>query len=120
MGVSVTLDLPVPPSANRYWRQGRNRVYRSDEATTYKALVAVLAKKQWKRPPTTLGISLTIVWYRKQAKGDLSNRIKILEDALIGTVYKDDRQVREIHAFMYDSEKDNPRIVTTVTTMEGL
>lgn len=48
-------------------------------------------------------------------KPDLSNYIKILEDALNGICYKDDSQIVEIHAQKQYS--DNPRTEFSITTL---
>jgi len=112
--VSVTLDLPVPPSANVYWRSWRGRVVRSPEADAYANLVLVRGRNagavKISRPRP---VKLTLWWYRERASGDLSNRIKVLEDALQGVAYDNDAQVVELHAYRID-RKANPGVVVTV------
>ena len=116
--VRVKLRLPVPPSANVYWRKYCNRMVRSSEAEVFIASVALLAGKLrthgW---PTTLPVSLSFVWYRGKAAGDLDNRNKALLDALQGIVYYNDRQVREMHAKLDDTDKGRPRMEVTVKAM---
>jgi len=105
------LVLPYPISANRYWRsfvpKGWTRavVHLSDEAKAYKTQVAWLARAAGFKEPTSKPISLTLVLCprRTNADGkvigvtmDLSNCLKIAEDALQGIVYENDRQVREL------------------------
>jgi Holliday junction resolvase RusA-like endonuclease len=105
----VTLTLPYPPSANLYWRKTRNGgLYVSPEAKSYKKVVWLIGMKAGARPLTgdvTLGLRV----YRPQKSGDLSNRIKVLEDALIGVAFEDDKQVAELHAARFD-DAANPRV----------
>lgn len=112
---TVRLTLPAPPSANRYWRVFRNRAVMSDEAREYKRLVAYLAQRAGLEPAAG-EIVLTVRWYRARRSGDLSNRIKIVEDALRGVVYVDDKQVVELHAFR-DDDKANPRVEIVATEL---
>lgn len=108
----MTVTLPYPPSANRYWRSFRGRVIKSIEATHYIELV------YWTTRDAGLDllqgdVSLTLRLYRPQKRGDLDNRIKVLLDALQGVAYKDDEQVVELHAFRHD-DKENPRVEIVV------
>ena len=105
----VFLTLPVPPSANRYWRNIRGRMVVSQEAQDYKQLVRLAcAEIVPLRKEFPVGISFT--FYRARKSGDLDNRIKVVLDALNGVIYDDDDQVVEIHAKRAD-DKENPRIV---------
>lgn len=104
--------LPMPPSANVYWRNIKGKTLVSEDAKNYKKEVAKLAHRLGMRPAKG-NVVLTIQVYRNQASGDLSNRIKVVEDALIGVAYADDAQVTEIHAFRYD-DKGNGRIVVSI------
>lgn len=110
----ISLTLPYPPSANRYWRKTRTgRVYVSDEAKTFKQEVGYCAGGQ-SGGPMMGDIRLVIDIYRPRKSGDLSNRIKILEDALNGLAYHDDSQVTEIVARRFD-DKQNPRVEIEIT-----
>lgn len=101
----VTLTLPVPPSANKYWIYARNRVMTSPEARAYKDAVRLLTRIDMISGPVAVNVSV----YRPAKRGDLDNYLKIMLDALQGVLYEDDRQITEIHAFRYD-DKDNPRV----------
>lgn len=105
---AVKITVPYPPSANRYWRTWRGRQVVSEEARAYKAAVGLLARKAGLKP-TDREVTLVLVVYRPRKAGDLSNRIKVLEDALTGHAWGDDAQVVEIHAVRRD-DKDNPRV----------
>lgn len=109
----MILALPYPPSANRYWRIVRGRAVLSAEARQYKRTVALMAKAQKVSKPFEGPVRLTISVYRPQKSGDLSNRLKVLEDALQGIAFEDDNQVVEIHMRRGD-DKANPRAVVTI------
>src|SRR5262245_50712389 len=109
--------LPYPPSANRYWRNMRNREVLSAEAREYKKRAAQEARLACDHPLSgDVGLELTV--YRPRKSGDLSNRIKVLEDALIGVAYHDDSQVTELYAFRRD-DKLYPRVVVRVWEVNG-
>jgi Holliday junction resolvase RusA-like endonuclease len=46
-------------------------------------------------------------------RGDLSNCIKIVEDAMNGVIYIDDRQIKKIGACSYEDDEE-PRMEITV------
>ena len=108
----MTYALPVPPSTNRFWRIWGGRVVLSSEARFYKKKIAALLHAKAK--PLKGRVRLTIAWYREHKAGDLSNRIKCVEDSLQGILYNNDSQVVEIHAYRFD-DKANPRIEVSVT-----
>lgn len=102
--------LPVPPSANRYWRVWRGRAVRSREATAYIALVRVALRGM---APATGPVRVTIGWFRGARRGDLDNRLKVALDALRGLAFVDDRQVVALSAWREEAPAD-PRLEVTV------
>jgi len=88
----------------------RGRVVKSKEARTYEAAVRALAKKTEVR---TGPIRLTLRWYRAAKRGDLTNRIKVVEDSLQGILYRNDKQIIELHAYRYE-DPSNPRLEVEV------
>lgn len=105
----MMLTLPMPPSANDYWRFVNGRVLVSSDARQYKETAGWLAKSAGLHEPMTGEVSVTLHVYRRQRSGDLDNRIKVLLDSLRGVVYRDDSQVVEIHAYRHE-DKLNPRV----------
>jgi crossover junction endodeoxyribonuclease RusA len=106
----VRLVFPYPVSANRYWQsfvpKGWTRavVHPSSEAKAYKTLIGWKAKEQGCRTPTAKPVRLALVLCPKTNKDgsanatvlDLSNCLKVAEDALQGIVYVNDKQVKSI------------------------
>lgn len=104
--------LPVPPSSNRYWRRFGTRVVKSEDARAYQRHVeAVTGRVTMFRVP----VALDIRWYRARRSGDLSNRIKVLEDALQGIAFENDSQVRRLTMELFDTDRAHPRVEVTVT-----
>ena len=134
----ITLVLPWPVSANRYWRsfvpRGHQRaiVTLSDEAKAYKQEVGWLAKAAGVRKPIPGRVSVDVRlyplrpadWAKRAAKDpagwddtvrciDLDNARKVLYDALKGVVFEDDKWVRQDSAARMEPDGD-ARVVVTV------
>jgi len=93
--MKIALDLPMPPSANRYWRHTSRGVYRSSEAVAYIELLQWQAK-EWDIEPLTGRVKFE-AWYSIRKNRDLDNCGKVLRDALQGIAYINDNQIDEIH-----------------------
>lgn len=108
---AVVMELPEPPSSNRYWRCVGSRMYVSLEAQAYKQEVAAIAH-EYELTPTANDVmwSLYLVWIRGSRRGDISNRVKIIEDALQGILYENDSSVWRVNIEMR-YEKNNPRLL---------
>jgi len=111
----ISFTLPLPPSANRYWRHANNRAYLSTEAKLYKRAVYYLLKSK-RITPLQNEVAIKLNVYRQRKAGDLDNRIKVCLDALNGLAYKDDSQIVEIHAHRHD-DKLNPRIEVELSSV---
>lgn len=113
----IRLDLPEPPSANRYWRHARGRTYLAAEAKAYRVTVKAAYLKEFggKIAFPTGPIKLNVIWYRARKSGDLSNRIKQLEDALRSLAYTDDNQTTELHMWRLDDALVKGRVVVEVS-----
>jgi len=100
------LTLPVPPSANRYWRIYNNRIVVTDEARAYKDHIRLLLRQ---RVPLLGNVSVNFTVFRPSRRGDLDNYNKVMFDALQGLAYVNDNQIVEIHSYRED-DKNNPRV----------
>ncbi len=109
---SQAIVLPLPPSANRYWRSIGNRAIVSEDARAYKAGVWLVAQHAGLHP--FVGpVAVYLHVYRGRKAGDLDNYGKVLLDALCGVAYQDDGQVVEIHSWRHD-DAANPRVEVEV------
>lgn len=133
----ITLTIPYPVSANRYWRsyvpRGHRRaiVVLSEEAKSYKSEVGWIAKEAGIRSPLIGRVAMTIKLYpglpkdaekrmRKLGDGwddgvrsiDLDNALKVLIDSLKGIAYADDKQVWRIAAERMEPDGQARAVVT--------
>jgi crossover junction endodeoxyribonuclease RusA len=108
----IRLTLPYPPSTNRIWKNYRGRSVLSKEARDFKNTVTEIAFCE-SIEPMQGEIALTLDVYRPRRVGDLSNRCKIVEDALNGLAWADDKQIVWLLMRRHE-DKANPRVVVTI------
>ena len=112
----MRLELPLPPSGNRYWRLFRGRLVRSSEATAYIELVRWRFVGARQGPPQDAKQKLAIVaglWM--SGRGDLDNRVKVLLDALQRVAYVDDKQVWSLEAHRFEARPSATRCEVFIT-----
>jgi crossover junction endodeoxyribonuclease RusA len=114
----VIITLPLPPTANLYWRVWRGRAVVSTEARAYKQAAALAAKAQGLRPIIDGEVAVVMRVFRPARRGDLDNRLKVLLDALRGVAYRDDSQVSALHATQAEDAK-NPRVEVEVSRVDA-
>ena len=137
---SITLVLPYPISANRYWNSFRlgNRmmVAPSSEAKAYKRQVAQLAQACGISKPITGRVQIDIRlwpkrpkdWARRYAQDpfawddtvlclDLDNVNKVLFDALKGIAIDDDRWVRRMTSERMQPDDGGARVAVRITPL---
>jgi crossover junction endodeoxyribonuclease RusA len=137
----VVLELPYPPSANRYWRTYMPRGFAapvttvSGEAKAYKEQVRWLARKAGVLRPITGRVAVYFTLYPRRPQDwakrvrhdpsgwddtvqciDLDNAQKVLFDALKGIVFEDDKWVRRIEAERAEPDGD-ARLVVRVAPL---
>ena len=114
----MRIELPYPPSSNRYWRNFRGRTVVSEEARLYKDAVGFLCNAAAIRP--IQGEVTVSVRIRRPAKRrDIDNHLKVALDALQGHVYENDSQIVELHVTMVD-DKRNPGLTLECNPKEGI
>ncbi|WP_434513795.1 RusA family crossover junction endodeoxyribonuclease [Dechloromonas sp. ARDL1] len=142
MGQPITLTLPYPISANRYWRTYMPKGFKapvtvpSAEAKAYKAQVCGLAKIAGVGKPIAGRVAVEIRLYpnrpqdwQKRVKRDpmawddtvqcldLDNANKVLFDALKGVAIDDDKWVRRIVSERMEPDGE-ARVEITITPIE--
>lgn len=133
----ITVTLPAPISANRYWRtrvaKGIVMTYISPEAKTFKADVAYILRDAGVRKPIEGRVAVNITLYphrpldwqkRQQKLGDawddsvrsidLDNAIKVTLDSLKGLAFEDDVWVRSIWSMRAEPDALGARMVVVV------
>lgn len=99
------LELPYPPSVNRYWRTFRNRQVVSAEGKAFKTHTAWLARQEGLQAPIAGPVVLRAVLRPKKPLRaskrpvrciDIDNALKACCDALNGVAYLDDSQLVDL------------------------
>ncbi|MBX3603210.1 MAG: RusA family crossover junction endodeoxyribonuclease [Rubrivivax sp.] len=140
----IVLTLPYPLSANRYWRKfpmggkkgGREIVIRSKEADDYIERVGWLCRQAGIRKPLQWRVRVDIAlyparpqdWAKRAAADpvawdddvrciDLDNARKVLNDALKGIVFDDDRWIWADSGQRMEPDGE-ARVVVTITPLQ--
>ena len=116
-GNAVTVTLPWPPSANRYWRNVDGIMRVSEQARKYKQEVRNILNTERIEEDRTSALAVTIHMYRPTKTGDVDNYAKVALDSMQGQLYKNDSQIIELHVYRHD-DKLNPRLEITVARKE--
>lgn len=146
--MSITLVLPYPISANRYWatrvitpKGGARRpmalTYVTPEAMAFKQQVGLLAKAAGVRSPITGRVRITLRlfpsrpqdWARRARKDpdgwddtvqclDLDNARKVVYDALKGVAIEDDKWVRQDAAERCEPDELGARVEVTIEALQ--
>lgn len=137
---AITLTLPYPISANRYWRPvpiGKHiTIVPTKEAKEYKAQVAKIARAaglaklhdnrvdvlielyphrplDWKKRQRLLG-----PWWDNSVQCiDLGNCEKVLADALQGVIYTDDKWIWNEYKHRKEPDEKGARVVVVITPL---
>jgi crossover junction endodeoxyribonuclease RusA len=137
----ITLTLPYPISANRYWAtrvvpkkpKALAITYVTPEAVEYKRQVGLIAKANGLRLPFDGRVALHVKlfpqrpqdWAKRAQRNpdgwdddvrciDLGNCEKVLSDALNGIAWVDDKQLRDIHLERCEPDGE-ARVEITIT-----
>lgn len=133
----ITLTLPYPVSANRYWKAitipGRTMMAPTKEAVAYRKEVASIAMRAGlaKPFPWRVAVELDLYphrpqdWAKRSARNpvawdddvrciDLGNAEKVLSDALQGIVFEDDRWIWDLHKRRKEPDAEGARVVLTI------
>ncbi len=93
------------------------RSYMTHEGKALKEQYQWEVKKQWKYGTLITPINLQIYFYFKDKRPrDLDNQNKLILDSMTGIVYRDDKQIDELHLYR-NYDKENPRIEITITSL---
>ncbi len=119
---SAMIELPLPPSTNNaYVNTPRGRRL-SQKARAYKRDVQErLMEAGWRNFHLRLPLSLSIWYYLPDDKRrrDISNMVKILEDAIAEFMGYDDSRNAEIHLYRRVSEYGVPCVMVRLESVKG-
>lgn len=128
MNPTLTLTAPIPPSVNNCYTNGRGHGRRvlTKEGRDYKATIAQLLL--WKarpsnrfelainRPERRIGLILRL-WFRTRQRRDISNCVKLIEDALAEQLGFDDCAVDRLIVERAGFDADRPRCEVVVEVL---
>jgi len=120
----IQLTLPWPPSVNSMYRaipRGKhcqNILSRKGREYKESALIAIACHNL---PPGELDgdLQVTLDLYPPDARRrDVDNYSKVVLDVLTeGCVWHDDSQIADLHILKRPRDKDNPRVVVTISAI---
>jgi crossover junction endodeoxyribonuclease RusA len=119
----VTFIVPGPPRSKERPRFNRKTGAVYTPKTTKEAERAVvdafeLAAPLWEPTLEDCRLSIDVI-YQKARKGDGGNVLKMVEDALNGWAYRDDKQVVDGHYHTFENGGDRAGVVVTFYIHKG-
>lgn len=99
------LTLPYPVSCNVYYRNFRGMTVKSAAAREYQAAIRAIAYREGIRTPLSGAIHVEFTYHPKRPKKwkggpvrsqDISNVVKVAEDALNGVGWDDDSSITHL------------------------
>jgi Holliday junction resolvase RusA-like endonuclease len=115
----ITLTAPIPPSLNNAYTNGRHHGRRvlTAEGRHYKARVASLLDGTQLLPNgARIGLSLRL-WFRNRQRRDISNCVKLLEDAVSEALGFDDCAVDRLLVERVGIDAVRPRCEVTIEVL---
>ena len=115
----ITLELPYPPSVNRYYRHVGFRTLISREGRAYRRLVCAILRRAGMRPlEGTLAVGLDL-YPPDGRRRDCDNVLKALLDAMqYGGMYGDDSQIKKLLVVMRDRIVPGGKAVVAVCPLD--
>lgn len=109
----MIITLSLPPPLNQTYRTVKGYVYKTRAARDWEQEADWAIRKSWKGKPMEGNVTMTVRLFLKRDR-DLDASLKLLFDLLEKQrVYKNDRQVKELHVCKLE-DKDWPRCEVTV------
>lgn len=109
----ISFTIPGPPKVLKRHRISKwGGMY--DPSKKDKEPIAMLgleARLKAKKPILTGKVSLKVIYYGLRSNADLSNGIKLIEDALNGVMWLDDKQVCILSVFRCDGKPHRTEVV---------
>lgn len=114
-----TIELPYPPSVNRYYRHVGCRTLISREGRTYRRRVCSILQRMGVRPMDgTLAIGLDL-YPPDGRRRDCDNVLKALLDAMqYGGVYGDDSQIKKLLVVMRPLVVPGGKVIVCVMPLD--
>lgn len=111
----IELTLPYPPTINHYLKRSGSKTYLSAQARGFRCRVKI-AWMEAGRPSFEKGSCLKLelyIYHPDKRRRDISNLIKITEDAMQGYLFDDDYNIFELHVYRMPELLNKCRAVLT-------
>jgi crossover junction endodeoxyribonuclease RusA len=106
----IEIILPLPPSANRIWRNFGGRMVKSSEYRVWKDTAAASIAHQMGGQPPLMWFTAAMVM--PPTRRDLDNSIKPAMDALqAGGAVEDDKRLRALVISVDDNRRGNDTVL---------
>jgi len=117
----ITLELPYPPSINRYYRHVGFRTLISREGRAYRRAVCAILRLTGVRPlEGTLAVGIDLYPPDRRVR-DADNAQKALIDALQhGGIYRDDSQIKKLLTIMRSQVTPGGKAIVCVLPLDPL
>ena len=100
---------PRPKGRPRFNHKGF--VFTPADTRKHEKYVKEIAQKEVDKPLEGDLVLTVSVFLRNKNHGDLDNYVKLVSDSMNGVAYQDDKQIKEIHAYLwYDKENERTEI----------
>jgi crossover junction endodeoxyribonuclease RusA len=115
----ITLELPYPPSVNRYYRHVGFRTLISREGRAYRSTVCAILRRSGLRPMEgTLAVGLDVYPPDRRTR-DADNVQKSLLDAMQhGGLFRDDSQVKKLLTIMRDTVVPGGKVIVCILPLD--
>jgi len=113
---SLTFTVPLPPSVNRLYTIQKNRLRLTQLGDAFKQEAGWIARMACRdaefETVEAEHVGMTVHLYMKRGDGD--NRLKALQDAFNGIVWRDDKQVKRGAWFVHHSKREYAEVTIEV------
>lgn len=116
----LTIELPYPPTVNRYYRHVGFRTLISREGRAYRSTVCSILRRAGVKPMGgTLAVGLDLYPPDRRTR-DADNVQKALLDAMQhGGVYRDDSQIKKLLTIMRDTVVPGGKVIVCVMPLDS-
>ena len=105
--IRLSFDLPV--STYQLYRRTRFTVVLTNEAMAWKQYAMVMARRQYEYNQPLEGRLSVSCWYYG-SKLDVDNGAKLILDSCNNIIWRDDRQIVELHLYVVNRKDNDPRV----------
>lgn len=114
--VPLQITLPFPPPFDRLWRKTNWQVTRTDEYRLFSEAVADARKQVERRWSGTGSYRVAIEFHAPEILENVDERVlTVFSELAHNGFWREDWQALTVKAIKGDSDKDNPRVVVTIT-----